>query len=164
MMRVLRMLVSVTACGLLALPADGRADEEKVPLEKVPAAVIKAVKDKFPGAKIKEAEKEEEDGQTLYELELTYEGHKYDVTAKADGTITEIEKQIKPADLPQAVSQALKAKYPKAEIEKAEEVTKGAKKTYKVIVVTATKKTLEVVLDPSGNILEEEESEGEDED
>lgn len=162
MMRVLRVLVPVTACGLLALPADGRADEEKVPLEKVPAAVIKAVKDKFPGAKIKEAEKEEEDGQTLYELELTYEGHKYDVTAKADGTITEIEKQIKPADLPQAVSQALKAKYPKAEIEKAEEVTKGAKKTYEVIVVTAAKQTLEVVLDHSGKILEEEESEVED--
>ncbi len=164
MMRILRMLVPVAACGLLAVPADGRADEEKVPLEKVPAAVIKAVKDKFPGARIREAEKEVEDGQTLYELELIYEGHKYDVTAKADGTITEIEKQINPADLPKAVSRALRAKYPKAKIVKAEAVTKGAKKTYEVIVETAAKMTIEVVLDHSGKILKEEENEGEDKD
>jgi Putative beta-lactamase-inhibitor-like, PepSY-like len=164
MMRVLRVLVPVAAYGLLALPADGRADEEKIPLERVPAAVMKAVKDKFPGATIREAEKEEEDGQTLYELELIYEGHKYEVTVKADGTITEIEKQIKPADLPKAVSRALKAKYPRAKIVKAAEVTKGAKKTFEVIVETADEKTLEVVLDHSGNILEEEENEGEDKD
>ena len=59
-------------------------------------------------------------------------------------------------DLPAKVSKVLGEKYPKAKIKKAEELTKDDKTSYEVIIETADKKKLEVVLDPGGKVLEEE--------
>ena len=51
-------------------------DEEKIPLDKVPKAVIAAAKKKFPAAKIDGAAKEVEKGKTTYELMMTVNGKK----------------------------------------------------------------------------------------
>jgi len=142
--------------GLLVLVAAVRADEEKIPLDKVPKAVREAVKDKFPGAKLIGAEKEKEDKQTVYEIKLEHKGQKREATFKPDGTLVGVEKEIAAKDLPGAVTEALEAKYPKAAYKKVEEETKGDKVTYEVLLVTADKKTFEVVLDPRGKILKTE--------
>lgn len=147
---------TIAAFGLSALAFAAAADEEKVPLDKVPAAVMKAVKDKFPKADLKEASKETEDGKTLYEVSFKHDGHNYDVTLKEDGAIQEVEKEIAAADLPKPVADAVKAKYAKATIDKAEEVLKGDKKNFEVHLKDGDK-SRELVLDPSGKILEEEE-------
>lgn len=139
------------------------AEEEKVALDKVPPAVMKAVKDKFADAKIKGAEKEEEDGKTTYEIELTHNGDEMEVSVSSAGKILEIEKTIKVADLPKAVSDALKAKYPKGKLKKAEEITEGDEKRYEVVVGLADKKDLEVKLDPNGKIHEDEHEDDENE-
>src|SRR5437660_12809324 len=91
-----------------------RADEEKVPLEKVPKEVMDAVKARFPGAKLHGASTEKEDGKTVYEISLTYKDHHHDVTLQPDGKIVSIEREIAAKDLPKAVAEALAAKYPKA--------------------------------------------------
>lgn len=146
---------TLVAFGLSALAFAATADEEKVPLDKVPAAVMKTVKDRFPKAEIKEASKETEDGKTLYEVSLRHEGHNYDVTLGEDGVIREVEKEIAAADLPKTVADAVKAKYPKATIEKAEEITKGDAKRFEVLLKDGDK-SRELVLDPAGKILEDE--------
>ena len=51
----------------------------------------------------------------------------------------------------------VRAKYPDAKIEEAEEVTAGLKVTYEVEIETAKKKELEITLDASGRILKTEE-------
>lgn len=142
--------------GLAGLAVAARAEDEKVPLDKVPAAVMKAVKDKFPGAAVKGAEKEVEDGKTTYEIASVHDGHKLDVSVKEDGTIAQVEKEIEAKDLPKAVAEAVKAKYPKGSIKKSEEITEGEKATYEVVVAVDGKKPFEVVLDPKGKILEDE--------
>jgi uncharacterized membrane protein YkoI len=136
-------------------------DEEKVPLDKVPKAVMDAVKARFPDAEIKGAEKETEGGRTIYELEIKYKKDEIDVDVTPDGDIAEIEKEIEYKDLPKAVSKALEEKYPKAEFDEVEEVTKVEKKVeklafYEVQVKTADKQKLEVQVDPDGKILNEE--------
>jgi uncharacterized membrane protein YkoI len=143
--------------GLLALVVASRADEEKVPLDKVPAAVMKAVKQKFPKAKIEEATKEVEDGKTIYEIEIEHANQDITVSLKDDGTIVEIEKEIAAKDMPAAVTRALKAKYPQGALRKVEEVTVGEKVTFEVVVAQDGKKPREVVLDRSGTIVEDEE-------
>ena len=148
----------VFGLGILAPGTGVRADEEKIPLSQVPKAVVAAVEAKFPGATIKQAEKEVEDGQTIYELGITHDGHAIDVSAKADGTIVAVEKEIKADDLPAAVSAAVKAKYPTAKIKKAEEVEEKGKTTYEVIVEKSAGKDVELVLDKTGKILEEEDA------
>src|SRR5260370_38926297 len=86
--------------GLFALVVASRADEEKVPLDKVPKAVMNAVKLKFPKAKIEEASKEVENGKTIYEIGIEQDDHDITVSLKDDGTIVEIEKESAEKDLP----------------------------------------------------------------
>jgi uncharacterized membrane protein YkoI len=136
-------------------------DEEKVPLDKLPKAVVDAVKEKFPRAELVSAEKEKEDGKTVYEVALKDGKHKREVTLTPEGKIVSVETEIEAGDLPKAVAEALEARYPKAEIKKAEEISKDDKITkYEMLIVTADKKKLEVSFDPTGKFLEEEKKNG----
>jgi uncharacterized membrane protein YkoI len=146
--------LAVLGLGLGLSVASSRADEEKIPVEKVPKAVIKAFKEKFPEATIKAAIKEEEDGKTVYEIESVQGELTVDAVLKPDGEFVEIEKELKTSDLPKAVTAAVKAKHPKAKLKKAEELIKGGKSVYEVVVELADGKTEEVVVDKSGKIVE----------
>jgi uncharacterized membrane protein YkoI len=143
--------LAVLGFGLTA--AASRADEEKVPLDKVPAPVLKAFKAKFPEATIKAAIKEVEDGKTVYEIESTSKGLAIDAVLKPDGEFVNYEKEIKSADLPAKVASAVKAKHPKGKVKKVEEVTEGDKSFYEVLVEEGDKST-EVSVGKDGKIIE----------
>jgi uncharacterized membrane protein YkoI len=155
----MRKLIAVLAVVVLVVPALRAADEkeEKVPLDKLPKAVVEAVKAKFAGAILVSAETEKEDGKTVYEVNLKHKGHAIEVTVTPEGKIVSVEKTIAAKDLPEAVADALKKKYPKATIKKVEELSKDDKVTgYEVLLVTSDKKTVEVVFDPTGKITKTE--------
>jgi len=146
---------------LFGLPASVWAQESEIRLDQVPKAVMDAAKAKFPGAKIREAAKETEDNKTLYELEMTHEGHSMDVSFQEDGTIVVVETQLTDNEVPAAVSEAVKAKYPGAKIKLVESVKKGpqVKKEvdyYEFHLTTTDKKSAEVEVDASGKILKTE--------
>ena len=148
--------LSLLALAVHALRAED-AKEEKIPLDKLPTAVVKAVKAKFDGATLVSAEKEKADGKLVYEVNLKHKGHAIEVTVTPEGKIVAVEKIIAAKDLPEAVADALKQKYPKATVKKVEEISKDDKITaYEVLLVTDGKKTLEVKFDPKGKVLEVE--------
>jgi uncharacterized membrane protein YkoI len=154
---------------LLFVGTSVRADEEKVALDKVPRAVLDAVKARFPDAKVNKASKEKEDGKEVYEINIKNKDQTIEVTVTTDGAITSIEKQITAKDLPRAVSEALEKKYPKATYKVIEEVikVKDKKETfecYEVLLVTDKKKTIEVCLSAEGKIIKEEDKKDEDKD
>lgn len=142
-----------------------RADEEKIELDKLPRAVVEAVKDKFPKGKLVSAEKEKEDGKTVYEVNLKDGDQTVEVTVTPEGKIVSIEKVIAAKDAPKEVTEALESKYPKAKIKKVEEVTEGDKPAvYEFLIVTAEKETIEVVLDAKGKVVKEEKKKKQDKD
>jgi uncharacterized membrane protein YkoI len=153
-----RLGVSALA-GLVLLAAAARTDEKdkarKVPLGKVPKKVMDAVKARFPGARITSVEKEKAGGKVVYDIELTHKGRKYEMDIVEDGTVLEVEKEVPTKDVPRAVLDAIKAKYPKATIKVVMEVNKvkGKKETpdhYEVTLQTADKKTVEVTVSLDG--------------
>jgi uncharacterized cupredoxin-like copper-binding protein len=161
-MRALMWCLAVAAVmSFFGLSACVRADEEKVALDKLPKAVVEAVKKRFPKAEMQSAEKETEDGKTVYEVAIKDKELTIEVTLTEEGTIIEIEKQIEAKDLPKAVSEALEKKYPKATYKTIEEVikVKDGKENleyYEVLLVTADKKKLEVSVTAEGKISKEE--------
>ena len=165
---ILGRLGVVVAVGLLALATVGRADEEKVPLDKLPKAIVKAVKDRFPDAKMVSASTEKEDGKTVYEVAITEKGKKIDVSLTPEGVITGFEKEIAFKDLPKAVAKALEGKYPKATYKIVEEVFKVKDKKEKLeyyeALLTVGKKTVEVEVSLEGKIIKETEKKAEDKD
>lgn len=148
------MCVLVLATAGIAARADD--DEEKVPLDKVPKVVLKAVQAKFKGAELVSAQTEKEDGKILYEINLKDKGHTVDVSVTPDGKIVSIERTISAKDLPRSVAEAINSKYPKAEHKRIEEITEDGKTSYEVLLLTVDKKKIEVVLDPDGKIVKEE--------
>jgi uncharacterized membrane protein YkoI len=140
---------------MCVLAAAARADEEKIALDKLPKAVTDAIKKAYPDAEMKSAEKEKENGKEVFEVVLKNKDQTLEVTLTPEGKILSVEKEIPVKDLPKAVTDSVVAKYPKSTIKKAEEETKDEKVTYEVLIETADKKKIEVVLDPKGKILEE---------
>ena len=157
---------------LVTLPALGHAPVTsaagKIPLGEVPAAVLEAVKAKFPGAELKKAETETEDDATIFEVALEHQETNVDVALTPEGSILEIETEIAAADLPEAVSKAIRAKYPAATPKKVERVVAfkdgEESKSFEVLLAIGDEDRVELTLSESGKILEEEEAEEDDDD
>jgi uncharacterized membrane protein YkoI len=151
-------VVAAGLLGLVGLGSGAVAQETQIKLDDVPKAVMDSAKAKFPGAKMRDASKETEDGKTVFELSMTHEDHKMDVSFEEDGTLVLVETEVAENDLPAAVLGAVKDKYPGAKIKLVESVKKGPelKKEadyYEFHLTTADKKSAEVEVDSNGKIL-----------
>ena len=159
----MRAMLTMALCAALACSAGaGRADEEKIAIDKLPKAVLETVKKRFPKAELIEAAKETDGDKVEYEITLKDGETKYDVMFSADGKITLIEKTIAAKDLPKVVADAVAEKFPKSTGNVYEEMTKvvDGKEVlayYEVLLETADKKMFEVEISPEGKILKTEE-------
>jgi phosphoketolase len=153
-------LVSATT-----LSGIGRA-EEKVSLTQVPEAVLNAAKTKFPKAELLSAEKEVDDGKTIYEIAINDNGQKADVVVTADGKIVAVEKVIAITRVPSAVLETLKTKHPQASLKKAKQIFKDDKlSAYELLVADGPdSKSIELTFQPDGKLIEEEQKGAEPED
>lgn len=158
----MRSLLSLAALLTVSLFASARADEDKVPLDQLPKAVSQAVKKRFPKAELVDASKETEGGKTEYEVTIKNAGKKTDVTLTPDGTIVGMEKEIDVAELPQVVIDTVESKYKNAKYKKIEEIIKvkdgkESFESYEILLVTADKKTVELVVAVTAMITKTEE-------
>jgi len=129
-------------------------------LDKIPKAVMDALKSKFPKVEIEKWVKETENNQGIYELEGVQDGKKCEADIREDGTILNFEKEFPANNLPAAVKKAVEAKYPKAKMKEVLECTevKDKKETltgYEIVVETADKKEAELTIAPDGKVLED---------
>jgi hypothetical protein len=152
----------------IGLGSSARAQETEIAIKDVPRAVMDSAKAKFPGATMREAAKETEEGKTLFEVSLTHDGHKMDVTFQEDGTLVLVETEVSEREVPAVVAKAVKGKYPGAKCNLVESVKKGPKVKkevdyYEFHLTTADKKSVEVEVDAKGKIMNTEENKEEEE-
>jgi uncharacterized membrane protein YkoI len=145
------------ATGILLLAGNASAQEKKINRSELPPAVEKTVAAQSAGATIRGFSTEKENGQTLYEVEMTVKGHSKDVSITADGSIVEVEEQVALDSLSPEVKAGLQAKAGKGKITKVESLTKKDKLVaYEAKVETNGKKS-EVQVGPDGKPLDHEE-------
>ena len=150
------LFVVLAASGLL-LAGTSSAQEKKIKRSDLPPAVEKTVAAESTGATIKGFSTEKENGQTLYEAEMTINGHSKDISMTADGSIVEIEEQVAFDSLPADVKAGLQAKAGKGKILKVESLTKKGKLVAYEAKVDANGKKSEVQVGPDGKPLDHEE-------
>jgi hypothetical protein len=149
-------LAALAASGLL-FAGTAVAQEKKIRRSDLPSAVEKTVVEQSAGATIRGFSTEKEKGQTLYEVEMTVNGHSKDISMTADGSIVEIEEQVSLDSLSPEVKAGLQAKARKGKILKVESLTKKDKLVaYEAQVETNGKKS-EVQVGPDGKPLDHEE-------
>jgi hypothetical protein len=150
------LFVAIAASGLLLVGA-ASAQEKKIKRSDLPPAVEKTVAAQSAGATIRGFSTEKEKGQTLYEVEMTVNGHSKDISIAPDGAIVEIEEQVALDSLSPEVKAGLQAKAGKGKILKVESLTKKDKiVAYEAQVETNGKKS-EVQVGPDGKPLDHEE-------
>jgi hypothetical protein len=154
------VLLGAFALLLFTGTAAVRADEEPVPPDKIPKAVMDALLGKFPKAKIDKCTRAKEGDDVVYDIEFKQEGRKCEADITEKGAYINYEKAIEEKDLPKAVKDAVEKRYPKAtpkEIMEETEVKGKDEKlaAYEIVLVTADKKDVEVKVSPEGKILED---------
>jgi uncharacterized membrane protein YkoI len=149
----------LTNWGNLATAADPAPKEApvevKVKPDDLPKTVSDALKARFPGLTITSAVKETENGNVVFDIELTQKGRKFESDIKEDGTILEVEKEVDPKNYPKSLAASVNAKYPKAKITIVMEVNlvKGKTETpdhLEVSVETADKQEKELLFQLDG--------------
>lgn len=158
MTMTLRIVTAATLA--LAVASTGAAQDEKISADKLPPKVAAALTTKFPGATITTATKTRENGELIYDIEMTRGGRKHEMDVREDGSIVNFENEIAVKDLPRPVRAAVTARYPKCTLKEAMQVmvTKNGKDIvdeYEVLIVTAEQKIVEVTVSPDGTIKEE---------
>ena len=127
--------------------------ETRVKLAELPPSVLATARERFPGAEMLKAEKENEDGKTVFEITLVFKGQRLEAEFDPSGEYLEMEVSIELSKLPTAVKNALEERYPKATYRHAAMVTnKDGAVSYEVIVQTADGKRGEIVIGPDGRI------------
>jgi hypothetical protein len=84
--RLVLSVVLVISLVAIAVNADDDS-EEAVKLTELPKAVQKTLKRESRDGKIVEIEKEEEDGETIYEAEVMIDGKQYEIEIASDGIL-----------------------------------------------------------------------------
>ena len=122
-------------------------------IKDAPAAVQKTVSELSKDATIRGFAQEEEDGKSVYELELLVDGHTRDVMIDQSGHVFLIEEEVDIARLPSAVRSAIEKQAGAGTIKLVESLTEDGKITsYEAQVDTAGKRS-EVKVDPQGRLV-----------
>jgi Putative beta-lactamase-inhibitor-like, PepSY-like len=158
--RRLWWVAAAVLAGLVLVAPAVRAQDKPKDLDKIPKAVMDALKAKFPKAEIHKWTKETEAGVVVYDIEFKQEGRKCEADIKEDGTFVNIEREIAAKDLPKVVAEAVEKKYPKSTLKEVMEITvpKGNEEKldgYEVVIETADKKSVELTVAPDGKIVED---------
>lgn len=140
---------------LVVALAAGATAGVRVKLEDVPKPAVKAVQERFAKATIRYVDKE---NNGTYEFAMKEGERLFDVGVNAEGKLLNIKEEIEEDKVPKAVKDGLLKKYAGAKIVETEKVIvidgKKEKVTYE-IKIKVEKKTLEVVLDEAGKVIDE---------
>jgi uncharacterized membrane protein YkoI len=159
------MKIYPTTLAVLALATvsslAGAAEEKQLPAKQVPQAVHEAFQKAYPAAKEATYLEKTKDGKITYEVEFKERGKKLEAAYSAEGAWIETEEEIKTAELPEAVVNAIKKAHPHATIKEAEKVLTldGTVSGYEVELAEG-KKRLEIELDANGAIVKTEAEKG----
>ncbi len=134
---------------------------QKINETDVPQPVKTAFTAKF--AQAKGVKWELEDGQA-YEAEFKENGKERSATFSPTGQWMETETEIKPADLPAAVTQAIATSFAGSKVEEAETVETPDRGTFYEVELEQGERTLEVRFSADGTVLKQAVEEEEDKD
>jgi hypothetical protein len=133
------------------------ADEEKIPLDKIPQVILDAVNAKFPKAELKHASKDQENGKVVYEIGINVDKVHMHAMVTAEGKLYAIHRDVEAKAVSDKATKAVQAKYPKAPWEGVEEISDPDGKVigFEVSVSVGEGRVVEVTVDVDGKIRKE---------
>ena len=131
------------------------ASEKPVKMKDLPPAVQRTVQEQSKGATIRGLSTEVEHGKTIYEVEMTVNGHGKDVSMDASGAVIEVEEEVALGSIPAAARAAIVKAAAGGKIAKVEKVTGGKEVAYEAALRKDGKRS-EVRVSADGSMLPED--------
>jgi uncharacterized membrane protein YkoI len=128
--------------------------EKKIKMENLPLAVQQAVKEQSQGAVIAGLTTESEHGKTIYEAQLTVNGHSKDISFDGAGKVLSIEEEMAIASIPAAAREAIQKAAGTAKLIKVEQVSQGGKISYEATIRRGSKNS-EFSVDANGRPIKD---------
>jgi head-tail adaptor len=119
---------------IVALCYASWAADKKVKFEDLPAPVQQTARTESAGATVRGYSTEVENGRTEYEVQLTVNGRKRDVSIDSSGKVLERETEIELKSVPEAARQGLEKLAAGGHIDKVEEVTSDRATAYEAVI------------------------------
>lgn len=142
-----------------AISTISHATEERIKSDALPRRTVEALNKRFPGLIYVNISKETDaKGQVVYDVELKQKGRKFETDIKNDGTMLEVEKEVRESEWPKALKSLVESKTSKSAIKEVMEVNKvsGGKEVphhLEVTVQTAGGKSEELLTTLDGKQL-----------
>jgi uncharacterized membrane protein YkoI len=143
----------MTLVAVSALTSGANAADTKITRAELPAAVERTVAQQSQGATIHGFSTEKENGKTVYEMELTVNGHGKDILMDAEGNVLEVEEEVALTSLPAAVQTGLAQAAGTGKIVKVESLTKQNQLVAYEAIVQSGKSRREVQVGAKGQRL-----------
>ena len=137
----------------IAMASGSIAADKKITRAQLPAAVERTVAQQSQGAVVNGFSTETEAGKTVYEMQLTVNGHGKDISMDAQGNVLEIEEEVALGSLPAGVQAGLTKAAGTGTIVKIESLTKQGKLVAYEADIQAGKKRREIQVGPQGQKL-----------
>jgi putative PepSY-like beta-lactamase-inhibitor len=134
---------------------EGSAQESRVKMKDLPAAVQQTVREQSKGATIRGLSREVENGETNYEVELRVNGHNRDVLIDPNGAVVEVEEQVTLASLPAVVRMAIEQNAAGGRVVLVESLTKGGTLMWYEAHVKKAGKSREIKINPEGQLVKD---------
>ena len=131
------------------------ASDNPVKMKDLPPAVQRTAQEQSKGATIRGLSTEVEHGKTIYEVEMTVNGHGKDVSMDASGTVIEVEEEVALGSIPAAARAAIEKAAAGGKIAKVEKVT-GEKEVAYEAALRKDGKRSEVRVSADGSMLPED--------
>jgi hypothetical protein len=126
------------------------AAEKRIQGKDLPPPVERAVQVQSAGATIRGFTQESIHGKTIYEAELTVNGHSKDVSFNAAGNVVGIEEEVALDSIPAAAREAIEKAAAGNHISKVERVTEGGATSYEA-AYTKAGRSREYSVNPDGS-------------
>ncbi len=152
---IIVVVTGLFGCSALRKPAQDEAPAQAVSLAEVPPAARATIERLTAGGQIRELEKAQEDGRTVYDVEATVGGRDVEYDVAADGTVLTSEQSVPYATVPPAVRAASEKYFGSAEGLAASVEIEGDKAFYEVSGRKGGQ-PMTLKLTVAGEIIEEE--------
>lgn len=140
-----------------------RKAEAKLRARDLPEAVLRSIMARYPGAVIEKVKRKTKRQRTVYDVDLELDGGARDceVHLEPDGRVVESKEELDAARLPAAVAGAIDRLHPGATVKDASMETQGDLTTFDV-ELEFDDDEFDIKLTPDGQVINDEEAEGQD--
>lgn len=142
--------------GFAATSFAGDEKEVKITMDKIPAAVKKAVKEYASESEIKGIEESDVDGTKVIEFDIEKNGKTSEISFRPDGKLFSTENEVALTDVPDAVQTTIAALSKDAKAGKPEKVVQEGRTTYEIVIEKDGKK-VEYTISSKGKVTDKEE-------